>query len=101
MKLTSVGTVIAMRALRLGKGGKVTVVVGKPKKFRGESDYYCPYRIVGIGDEIVRHAGGVDPIQALQLAFRQIGARLSASKEAKAGKLTWDAGNEKGDFGFL
>lgn len=100
MKLTSVGTVVAVRKLRLAKGDKVTVVIGKPKKFRSESDYYCPYQIVGIGDEIVRYAGGVDPVQALQLALRQIGARLGASKEAKTGRLSWEAGSAKGDFGF-
>ena len=35
MKLTSIGTVIARRELRLRGGKKVTVEFGKPRRFRG------------------------------------------------------------------
>jgi hypothetical protein len=100
MKLTSVGAVIATRKLTLHGGKEVIITIGKPKKFRDGSDYYCPYRITGMGDELVRYAGGVDPVQALQLTFVHIGVRLSTSKEATAGKLKWEAGSTKEDFGF-
>jgi hypothetical protein len=100
MKLKTVGVVIAIRKLDLSSGKKVTVVIGKPRKFRTGIDYYCPYQIRGIGDGLVRYAGGIDPVQALQLTLMQIGAHLYASEEAKAGHLSWEAGSTKGDLGF-
>jgi hypothetical protein len=100
MKLTTVGAVVAKRALTVSKIKRATVLIGKPKKFRGGSDYYCPFQILGMGDERVRYSGGVDPVQALQLALVDIGTLLYTSHEAKAGTLSWDAGSVKGDFGF-
>ena len=100
MKLSSVGTVVVTRVLTRSKGQKVTVTIGKPRKFRNESDYYCPFQIMGIGDEQVRYSGGVDTVQALQLALEQIGTRLYSSEEARTGKLSWDGGSTKGDLGF-
>jgi hypothetical protein len=100
MKLTNVGTVIASRVLTVAGRKTVTVLIGKPKKFRGGVDYYCAFQIVGIGDEIVRYSGGVDAVQALQLALMDIGTRLYTSDEAKAGTLSWNAGSTKGDLGF-
>ena len=101
MKLSTVGTIIAIRKLTLSDQRTVTVRVGKPRRFRGgNDDYYCPYQILGLGDEVVRYAGGVDPVQALQLALVAIGADLGALKEAKTGTLSWAAGSTKGDFGF-
>ena len=99
MKLDSVGTVIAARELAIDGAKKVQVIIGKPEKFPDSSDYYCPYQITGIGNERIRYAGGVDAVQAFQLALNMIGADLYTSKEAKAGKLNWEAG-EKGDLGF-
>jgi hypothetical protein len=100
MKLSSVGAVIATRVLVLSKRKKVTVMIGKPKKFRGGNDYYCPFQILGMDDEPVRYSGGVDPVQAIQLALMDIGTRLYSSKAAKAGRLSWNAGSAEGDLGF-
>jgi hypothetical protein len=101
MKLTTIGATVATRKLILSNEKTVTVKIGKPKKFGGgNASYYCPYQILGMGDELVKYAGGVDRVQALQLTLVQIGVRLSTSKEAKAGELSWEAGSEKGDFGF-
>jgi hypothetical protein len=100
MKLSSVGIVIATRVLTLPKGKEVTVAIGKPRKFRNGIDYYCPFQILGMGDDQVRYCGGVDAVQALQLALENIGTRLYSSKDAKTGTLSWDAGRTKGDFGF-
>lgn len=99
MKLTSVGTVIAVRELDLLGGGKATVTIGKPEKFPDADDYYCPYQISGIKRSNVRYAGGVDAVQALELALKMIGADLYTSDEAKAGALSWK-GSDKGDLGF-
>jgi len=100
MKLSSVGTVIATRVLTLSKRRKVTIVIGKPRKFRKGPDYFCPYRILGMDDKMVHYTGGVDPVQAFQLALRQLASHLHSSKEAKAGKLSWEAGSTKRDLGF-
>lgn len=96
MKIT---TVIATRVLDLSDGRKVTITIGKPEKFPDAEDYYCPYQIVGIGSEHVRHAGGIDAVQALELALKMIGADLYTSQEAQAGVLSWNAGSKKGDLG--
>lgn len=101
MKLTSIGTVIARRDLALSGGGKVVVEIGKPRKFRGSPDYFCPFRIRGLGKKVIMSmAGGVDAIQALELAFLRIGIALYIAPEAKSGKLSWGAGQVKGDLGF-
>lgn len=101
MKLTSIGTVMARRVLRLRGRKKVSVEIGKPRRYRGGApDYYCPIRIRGLGDEHITYASGVDVFQALDLAFIHIGALLYVSDEAKAGKLSWDAGQVRGDLGF-
>lgn len=100
MKLRSVGTVIATRVLVLSKRKKISVVIGKPRKFRNGMDYYCPLQITGMGDEQVKYSGGVDAVQALQLALEHIGTRLYSSEEARTGRLSWDGGSTKGDLGF-
>jgi len=100
MKLTKVGKIFATRELTLSGRAKVTVAIGKPRKFRGGIDYYCPFQITGMGDEKVRYTGGADAVQALQLALVLIGVQLQSSEEARAGKLSWDGGRRRGDFGF-
>lgn len=99
MKFTNVGTIIAVRELDLHGGGKVTVTIGKPEKFPDAEDYYCSYQIIGIKRSSVRYAGGVDAVQALELALKMIGADLYTSDEARAGALSWK-GNDEGDLGF-
>lgn len=100
MKLTSVGTVIAIRELDLLGGGKATVTIGKPEKFPDADDYYCPYQITGIKRSNVRYAGGVDAVQALELALKMIGVDLYTSDEARADALSWKGSSDKGDLGF-
>ena len=80
-------------------GKTVTVLVGKPEKFPDAEDYYCPYQILGLGNERVRRAGGVDAVQALELALKMIGTDLYTSKESQSGELSW-SGGKKGDLGF-
>lgn len=100
MKITSIGTVIATRVLRRSGGKKVTVELGKPRKFRGSPSYYCPFRIRGIGEDYISRCGGADAFQALELVFVQIGTLLYYNKDAKAAKLTWDCGSVPGDLGL-
>jgi hypothetical protein len=98
--MTGIGTVIATRELRLSSRKKVTVEIGKPRKFRGSPDYFCPFRIRGMGDDFLSHRGGVDAIHALEFALVHIGSLLYYSDEAKARKLTWDYGEVDGDLGL-
>ncbi|HZB90771.1 MAG TPA: hypothetical protein VE397_04970, partial [Stellaceae bacterium] len=101
MKLTSIGTVIAKRVLTRSGKRKVIVEIGKPRRFRGGApDYYCPFRIRGLGKDFISAGAGVDAVQALELAFVAIGSRLYFSPQGKAGELTWDAGEVPGDLGF-
>lgn len=103
--LKDVGEVIAERRLYLEgePQRKIRVLLGKPQTRPAPSNEefsLCPYQIVGIGDETVKAAGGVDAVQALQLALRMIGAELQLkySPECEC-RLRWEAG-EGTDLGF-
>lgn len=88
MDAISLGSVIASRTLRLGtQVDGVTVSIGAPKPYADGKDFYCPFRIEGLGDDRVKYAGGVDAVQALQLAMQRIGIELYASPHASA--LRW------------
>jgi hypothetical protein len=97
MKLTNVGVVITQRELSLAQKTKVSVCIGKPEPFPDGNGYYCPYQIIGLGDQKVQYAGGEDTVQALTLALKSVGALLYTSAEAKTGLLSW---NDGGDLGF-
>jgi hypothetical protein len=98
MNIDNIGVVIATRSIALlGDTQAVTVTIGTPQAFSDGKDYYCPYQIIGIGDERIRYASGVDTIQALFLALKKIGSVLHSSDPARAGSLTW-LGNS--DLGF-
>jgi uncharacterized protein DUF6968 len=73
------GKVIAARRLESATDPDlvVTVQVGAPRKTRGQDDYFCPYRVTGIGDDESRAAYGVDAFQALQLVMQAIGSALA------------------------
>jgi hypothetical protein len=78
------------------EGRSVRILIGKPRRYRGgHADYYCPFSINGVENEI-RYAGGVDAIQALQLVMKAIGIQLSQSGRS----LRWDAGQGIADLGF-
>jgi len=100
MILKKIKEVIATRKLySADRSKRVIVKIGKPEKFPDSSDYYCPYQIIGLGNEKARYAAGVDAVQALQLALKMIGADLYTSKEARIGSLVWEGGC-KGELGF-
>jgi hypothetical protein len=97
VKLNDLGQVIATRVLALGGGAQVTIRLGRPERFSDSEDYYCPYEIRGMDAQHARYAGGVDSVQALDLALKAIGAILYTSRECQAKQLTWN-GSE--DLGF-
>jgi hypothetical protein len=96
VKLNDVGPLVATRALDLRGETKVMVRLGRPERFSDSEDYYCPYEIRGIGAEHVRYAGGVDAVQALELALKAIGATLYTSSEWQTKELTWNGGEDLG-----
>ena len=97
MDIVDLGEIIATRKLQIAGDPKreIKILIGKPREFADHPDYYCPYQIVGIGNEKIRYAGGVDAVQALQLAVKIIGVKLQTSKEAE--KLRW---LDQTDLGF-
>ena len=101
MQLTEIGKVIATRAIyKVGVDKPMfTVKIGIPVKFDGSEDYYCPIQILGHGNSDVTYSAGIDGVQAIQLAMKQIGGRLFLLNKEHGGLLRW-AGDENGDLGF-
>ncbi|HUY20010.1 MAG TPA: hypothetical protein VNE82_17300 [Candidatus Binataceae bacterium] len=103
-ELKDVGEVIAERTLILERRNKrrkkITVLLGKPQMFpEGNPDYFCPFQVLGLGDDEVRCAAGVDAFQAIQLAQVGIGSHLHFRYRRRLGDgFYW---LEKGDnLGF-
>ena len=86
------GSVIAERRLRVTGRPEldVRVRIGTPRPFPDapHNDYYCPYQIVGLGSAKVRYAGGVDAIQALELALHILPTEQDALRQEYPG-LGW------------
>jgi hypothetical protein len=74
-------------------------LLGKSRKKVNSVDYYAPYVIKGIGSGKAFFAGGIDPYQAVQLAFRMINAELYYLKEGYNVELSWE-GDDTGGLGF-
>jgi hypothetical protein len=95
------GTVIAERRLRVTGRPEldVRVRIGMPRAFQeARADYFCPYQILGIGSGKVRYAGGVDALQALELAVLILPTELEALRRDHPG-LGWEDAPD-GDYGF-
>ena len=76
MARITIGTVIAERTLDLTPDAKVVVRIGKPRKFRGGGDYFCPFEIRWPDRSRIARAGGVDAVQALDLALKMVATDL-------------------------
>lgn len=72
------GEVVAERELEhAGGSARVVVRIGKPTEDPAEGgDWRCPFQILGLGDERVYEAFGIDAVQALQLCLMMIDANL-------------------------
>jgi hypothetical protein len=84
---------IAVRELEVeAAGGKVQPVLvrfGRPERDPAPGgDWQCAFQVTGLGEDDVEHAYGVDPVQALQLAFQAVGARLYAA-DGPGRSITW------------
>ena len=91
----ALGEVIAERHLecrqrRDGLSAEVVVRVGKPLPDTSPGgDWYCPFRIVGLGDDTIRAAYGFDSVQALMLAFKLVGSYLQHFQHSLGDSITW------------
>src|ERR1700761_4580454 len=103
MQPDDMGDIIATRILskKDEPGLKIVVKMGKPRPLPNGigSDYYCPIQITGIGREKVMPVAGVDAFQAIELAFKILGAQLAALNNEYHGQLGWEGGTN-GDLGF-
>ena len=82
------GTVIARRIFDCGENN-VLLEIGAPYPMDNGPDFWCPYRINGLGEGRVRRIGGVDSLQALYLAMQAAAADLYASDAARDKVLQW------------
>lgn len=92
MQPNRVSPVLATRTFELEDAGvvhPVTVLIGTPRRIPGGADFYCPYQVIGLGDETIRRVEGVDEAQAIYIAMEAVGTRLAMTEEARAGRLTW------------
>lgn len=84
--------VVARRSLdyrpKRGPGGKVTVEIGRPARDPGGADWYCPWRIAGLGHERRFAAFGVDQMQALILCLAGVSSEVTLWGE-KDPDLMW------------
>lgn len=101
MDLGNMGDIIAERALTLledsGSSRQVFVRLGKPQSSPQGDESCCPFQIIGIGDEKVRHVFGIDAFQALQLTVRYISFRLHHCRnESNLILYAWEQGDDMG-----
>jgi hypothetical protein len=95
------GEVIAERRLRVeGEPDRdVRVRIGRPRPFDAtESDFYCPFQVVGVGDERIHTTGGIDGVQALELAIWMLPTLLDELRRDCPG-LGWEDA-PAGEYGF-
>ncbi len=82
--MTALTDVIAERKLEAHDSGSnllsVTVRVGRPERDPA-GGWICPHQILGLGDEMVYGAAGVDSLQALLLAIKMARIHLQTRKD--------------------
>src|SRR5262245_4244285 len=91
--------VIATRVLKLRQElGEVPVPIRifAPQR-RGDS-WMCHFEIDWPDEKVVLDAGGVDSVQAMELALRMIGAFIYGSDHHASGNLIWEAPGQ--GYGF-
>ncbi|GLQ95250.1 DUF6968 family protein [Dyella acidisoli] len=89
MKLEKVNSVIAKRTLQAKDGREIEIIFGTPEEFPDGKDFYCPFQVIGLGDERVRYAGGVDSMQALLLALKKLSYYITSRDEVMNGEVQW------------
>lgn len=75
-----------------GKAGVVKLLIGKPQQV-SETEWYCEYQIIGIGNERIKKTRGIDSIQAL-LHVLDISPTLLRTLAGKDYKITFLGADE-------
>lgn len=91
------GEVVAQRQVDAvaadGSRSPVVLEIGTPRPDtmpgRSGEDWYCPRRILGLGDEAVTVSFGVDSLQALLLCVYSAKVRLAERADAASVRLDW------------
>ncbi|HEY0016553.1 MAG TPA: hypothetical protein VGC13_09555 [Longimicrobium sp.] len=97
MNPPALGDVIAERELEVDGAAGAVVRIGRPTPDPAEGgDWRCPFQIVGLGDEAVHEAFGIDAVQALQLCLQMIDIHLASARGAR--EITWLGGADLGFF---
>jgi hypothetical protein len=82
--------IIAKRALVLRRRtGNLRIPISIHAPEKAKVDWICRYEIGWPGGKAKRWSGGVDAVQALELAFSMIGAEINTSRYSKSGRLQW------------
>jgi hypothetical protein len=77
---------------------EIKVQIGRPH-MEAVGAWLCPFKITGQGIDQSKYAGGVDAIQAIQLAFVMIAAVLQHFSRTLNLELHW-GGEDDNDIGF-
>lgn len=94
------GIVIARRSFELdGREGAVILTVFAPELYDNGRDWCCTYRVEGLSRKVERRVGGVDGVQALDLALKNMAMFLYSMPETREGRLTW-LHQGRGDLGL-
>ena len=98
---TDIGEIIATRQLYLvdDPATFIVVQVARPEPLDDGRHYTCAFRVLGFGSGEVQRVGGVDSLQALQLALSVMVAYLHYLNASVAGRLRWK--DDAGDLGLL
>jgi hypothetical protein len=93
MEQNAIGEVIGERMLTLEKSAEVArqvkVLLGKPRKFQDSEDFCCPYQIIGLGDDTIKSAAGIDSMQAIQIAMQLVASEIHNVHREDAANLRW------------
>ena len=91
--------IIATRILKLRRPNgemEIPVHIYAPKQ---EATYWsCQYEVGWPDGTLTMTAGGVDAVQALELAMKMIGAQIYASDHHASGNLIWEEAGK--GYGF-
>lgn len=90
--------IIASRILHLIDGAsKTRIEIRLFAPAERDSAWWCAYEIDWPKATWKSAAGGIDSLQAIQMALQKIGAEIYTSESHRSGKLVWDrAGNGYG-----
>lgn len=95
MTAYELGPVVAERRLEcVARDGARTAVVIRigtphPDPLSAHGDWCCPHQVLGLGDEAVGAAFGVDSLQALLLSVYRVRLNLAARAAEASVELDW------------